>query len=425
MRFLPRSSARTRPEFPTYRLYGVPAARVRLGERLTMVIETAEQRSPGIEQRAPNYVSYALFVIAAGVLLALLYFGRPVFITAITAIIIALMLEPFVGLLVKLRLPRAVSAFVVCLVASLVLYFAGLAAWNQIVGLAGDAPVFRERFSVLINGISDRIQAAEDSAGRFILPEKVAAPPVVNRGTKRAKRDATPPPLLAAPGTIPEVRIHQDSRPIADFVFPRLRTVYDFVLMASFVPFLVYFMLSWRDHIYRTFLRFFEGDAERMAAERSLGGVAAMARAFVVGNFLIGILLTALSWAGFALIRLPYPFLVGVLSGFLSLIPYVGMPVALAPPVLASIAGGVPTTILLIASLIVLGLHLAAMNVLYPKLVGSRVHLNPLIVTFSLMFWGFLWDAPGLILAIPITAGLKAVCDNVPGLRAWGKFLGD
>jgi predicted PurR-regulated permease PerM len=46
-------------------------------------------------------------------------------------------------------------------------------------------------------------------------------------------------------------------------------------------------------------------------------------------------------------------------------------------------------------------------------------------VTFSLMFWGFLWDAPGLLLAIPLTAALKAVCDNVEGLRPFGKFLGD
>jgi predicted PurR-regulated permease PerM len=53
------------------------------------------------------------------------------------------------------------------------------------------------------------------------------------------------------------------------------------------------------------------------------------------------------------------------------------------------------------------------------------VHLNPLAVTFSLMIWGFMWDAAGLLLAIPMTAAFKAVCDNVKGLRAIGKFLGD
>jgi predicted PurR-regulated permease PerM len=78
-----------------------------------------------------------------------------------------------------------------------------------------------------------------------------------------------------------------------------------------------------------------------------------------------------------------------------------------------------------ILAAIVMLIHILALNLLYPKLVGSRVHLNPLVVTVALMFWGFLWDAAGLILAIPLTAGIKAVCDNVPGLRQYGRFLGD
>ena len=68
---------------------------------------------------------------------------------------------------------------------------------------------------------------------------------------------------------------------------------------------------------------------------------------------------------------------------------------------------------------IVAVLHLFALNLLYPKIVGSRVHLNPLVVTFSLMMWGFIWDAPGLLLAIPLTAGIKAVCDNVKGAASF------
>src|SRR5205823_2712117 len=130
-----------------------------------------------------------------------------------------------------------------------------------------------------------------------------------------------------------------------------LHTVYEFLLMSSFVPFLVYFMLSWGEHMHRSFLRLFDG-SDRLAAARSLQGVAEMARAFVVGNFLIGVLLAAVSWGAFALIRIPYPFLVGTLSGFLSLIPYVGMPVALIPPVLAALAGGQKGSVIFFAVLI-------------------------------------------------------------------------
>jgi len=134
--------------------------------------------------------------------------------------------------------------------------------------------------------------------------------------------------------------------------------------------------------------------------------------------------LAIFSSAMFYFIQIPYPFLVGPLSGVLSLVPYVGLPLAMAPPLFAALGPNrVPTYVLVIVSVSLL--HLIAMNLLYPKVVGSRVHLNPLVVTFSLMLWGFLWDAPGLLLAIPLTAGLKAVCDNVKELRPIGKFLGD
>jgi predicted PurR-regulated permease PerM len=372
---------------------------------------------------------YALPVIAAGVVVAILYLGRVFFITAFFAVIIALILEPLVGLLARARLPRPIATFIVGTVALLVLYFGGLAAYTQLSGLVGDAPEFQQRLGALITGITDKIQDVEDRTLHMLVPVRkppepaAPVPPPVTR-VQRRSRKAEPSPVPLTPGPIQEVRIHDDRNPIGDYIYERLGTVYEFLLMASFVPFLVYFMLSWRDHIYRSFLRFFEGP-DRMAAARSLEGVAEIARAFVVGNFMIGVLLALVSWAAFTIIRIPYPFLVGSLSGSLSLVPYIGLPLALIPPILAALAGGSSSSVGLLAFLVVVVLHLTAMNVLYPKLVGARVHLNPLVVTFSLMFWGFLWGAAGLLLAIPITAGIKAVCDNVTELRPWGRFLGD
>jgi predicted PurR-regulated permease PerM len=144
-----------------------------------------------------------------------------------------------------------------------------------------------------------------------------------------------------------------------------------------------------------------------------------------VGNFVLGLLLAGASTLVFWLFNLPYPLLVGPLSGFLSLVPYVGMPLALLPPMLAALGvfDTLPPYFLLLS--IVAVFHLLAMNLLYPKIVGPRVHLNPLVVTVALMFWSVLWGAAGLVLAIPMTAAIKAVCDNVTSLQPYGRFLGD
>jgi predicted PurR-regulated permease PerM len=313
-----------------------------------------------------------------------------------------------------------------------------MGAWSQFAAIYADLPKYGERIGDLVDEVRQRVQATEEQTLRMIVPARQRQKEEEDRQraqalaqAKKNRRAQAPPPaavspVVPAPGSpaaIPEVRIHEESTPIGDYIAARLNSFYQIILMISFIPFLVYFMLSWRDHINRSFLQFFHGE-DRLVATRSLQGIAEMVRAFVVGNFLLGLLLAVISSIVFWLMHLPYPLLVGPVSGFLSLVPYVGLPMAMLPPLFAALAiNHLPTYLLVMSTVAVL--HLIALNLLYPKIVGSRVHLNPLVVTFSLMIWGFLWDAPGLLLAIPLTAALKAVCDNVKGLRPIGKFLGD
>jgi predicted PurR-regulated permease PerM len=69
-------------------------------------------------------------------------------------------------------------------------------------------------------------------------------------------------------------------------------------------------------------------------------------------------------------------------------------------------------------------LHLITANLLFPAMVGRRVHLNALAVTVALLFWGWIWGGAGLILAIPITATIKVLCDNIENLQPVGRWLG-
>ena len=75
--------------------------------------------------------------------------------------------------------------------------------------------------------------------------------------------------------------------------------------------------------------------------------------------------------------------------------------------------------------LTVLGLHVISMNVLYPKILGKRLQLNPLLVTIALLIWGWIWGAMGLVLAVPIMGTIKIICDHVSSLRAIGDWMGD
>jgi predicted PurR-regulated permease PerM len=368
-------------------------------------------------------------ILALGAAITLLYYGRVFFITVIIASMIAFLLDPMVVFFMRLRLPRGLASFVVCSIGLLFLYLAGLGLYMESLSIVDDLPAYGQRINQLVESGAARMERFENGIYQALMPKRLQQPTPAPQNEpqdaasagkgRRKKAEPAPPPAPA----VQEVHIQAEPTPIFAYVYTYLREYYGTLLMASFVPFLVYFLLSWRDHLRSRYLFLFE-DENRRAASEAWSGVGDMVRAYVIGNFLLGILLSVASALLFASVRLPYWPLVAPVSGFLSLVPYLGLPLAMIPPLVAALPGGSPTLYLFLTVSVAM-LHLLALNLMYPKFVGARVHLNPLAVTVALMFWGMLWGAIGLVLAIPITAGFKAVCDNVASLQPYGRLLGD
>jgi predicted PurR-regulated permease PerM len=372
----------------------------------------------------------ALRILAFAAVIALLYFGRIFLITLLIAVMLAFMLEPGVRLVMKLRMPRGLASLIVCSIALFCLYLVGLGVYTEVSALIDDLPAYSDRVSQLADQAATRVDEIEKNTYELIVPKRYRdqAPPP-SQGPRQPvvgakRRGKLPEPAPSPPPAIPEVRIHREQTPLWSYAYSYMKSIYDIALMTSFVPFLVYFMLSWRDHLRRSYLYMFDA-SDRQVAGRSWQRVAEVARGYVIGNAILGVLLGVASAVFFIIIELPYAMLAGAVSGFLSLVPYVGVPLAIIPPVIAALPKFTSPSIYILIAVVVALLHLVALNLLYPKLVGSRVHLNPLAVTIALMFWGTMWGGIGLLLAIPVTAGLKAVCDNTPRLAAWGKLLGD
>ena len=375
----------------------------------------------------PKSIRVGLGVLALGALIALLYFGRVFFITVIIASMIAFLLDPVVLLFMRIRFPRGLASFTVCSIGLIFLYFAGLGLYTESLVMLDDLPAYGERINELVDNAAARVDRFEGNIYKSLVPKRFQdlppqelPAPVSTRGKHKQTTPVQPP----QPPAIQEVRVHPEPTSMVTYISNYLSSFYNVVLMASFVPFLVYFLLSWRDHLRSRFLLLFDGE-DRYAAERAWGGVGEMVRAYVIGNFMLGLVLSLASAILFASVKLPYWLVVAPLSGFLSLVPYIGLPLAMLPPLIAALPAKPQTTVYVFIIASVALLHLLALNLLYPKFVGARVHLNPLVVTVALMFWGMLWGGIGLLLAIPLTAAIKAVCDNVSTLQPYGRLLGD
>lgn len=382
--------------------------------------------TPPIASQKTLNIAFTLVSIAAVVML--LYFGRLFFITLIISSAFAVILDPLVMTIMRVKISRPMASGTI-FIALLGVYLLGVVLYGQVATLSRDLPTYSSRVYELLNKAATKFEEVEQSAVEKIVPQRVREQEqqIQERPQEAAKarrQRAGLPVMPPAPPAIQEVRIHTEPTPAISYVYGYFSQYYAVLLMASFVPFLVYFMLSWRDHFRKSFLQFFK-DEHRHAAGKSWESVAEITRAFVLGNFILGVLLGAVSAICFFFLRVPYWPLIGLISGFLSLAPYVGLPLAMLPPVMAALAIPNKFTVILTVGGVAALLHVIALNLVYPKLVGRRVHLNPLSVTVALMFWGSLWGGIGLVLAVPITAAFKSVCDNVPSLQAYGRLMGD
>jgi predicted PurR-regulated permease PerM len=335
-------------------------------------------------------------IIALGIVFAFLYWASSIVMTLLLAVLLAYFLDPVVNVLAKLHIPRSIGAL-----------FA-LLAMTSIVGGLGYLLVIRAdqfvadwpRYStVLRNDITvlDRKLAVFEKQVEAIAPQE-------EKGR---------PPL----------RVAETTRPVRDFLFRGVGSLYSVLMVGTFLPFMVFFMLAAKPRIWQATMELFPVD-ERARVREALEQVSVVLRSYVAGNALVALILILTSWGFFMAIHLENPLLLGCVSGLLNLVPYLGAPLAWLPPFLVGITQWNSIGPFVGVATMLSGLHIFGLNVLMPALVGRRVHLNALAVTISLLFWGWLWGAVGLILAIPITATIKVICDHVEGFEPAGRWLG-
>jgi len=107
----------------------------------------------------------------------------------------------------------------------------------------------------------------------------------------------------------------------------------------------------------------------------------------------------------------------GFLTFLLNYIPNVGSFIATAFPVFIALFQFDSIWPAFWILLILISIQMVMGNLIEPRLMGHGLGLSPLVVLFFLFFWGWLWGMPGMILAVPIAAIVKIICDNIPELR--------
>jgi AI-2 transport protein TqsA len=121
----------------------------------------------------------------------------------------------------------------------------------------------------------------------------------------------------------------------------------------------------------------------------------------------------------------PYPLMWGVLTFAGNFIPYVGGLIAFAFPVLLALLELEPTWHTGAVALLLILIQVAINNFVEPTLTGRAVDLSPLMTLIALSFWGLCWGLTGMLLAVPLTAVLKIVWENLPFTRPFAILMAE
>ena len=154
----------------------------------------------------------------------------------------------------------------------------------------------------------------------------------------------------------------------------------------------------------------------------ALASMAEAVRSYLVWRTLVNIGLGLFLGLVYSLMGLRQPWTWALLTAVLCYVPYIGTIIAGIPPILDALIYLSPwhAAVILVFYTIVVTVE---GYLIVPLVMGRSMDLNATTVMIACLFWDLVWGFPGLFLAMPIMAGIRAICLHTPGLKAWAYLM--
>ena len=341
--------------------------------------------------------------------IALLWWAQAVLIPVVMSILVSNALEPAVARLEKWGVPRLIGVPVL-----LIALAAGSTA--AIYPLRGQAITFANRLPEATRKITRAIQQQASDALNPVAKVREAATEI-----ERATAAGTP---NRRPGDAAPVRIEEPSFRVNEWLSHGSYGAFELAAQLFAIACLVYYLLAAGDSFKRKFVRIVGPSlSNKKITVQILAEIDRQIARFLWARAVASILVGAAMWLVLSALGVEEPGVWAMLAALLFPIPVVGhVVVTLA----AAVAGFVQFNSLAMAGAVggATGL-IAALegNWLTPWMMSRVGDMNAVAVFVSLMFWGWLWGIWGLLLAVPITASIKVVCERVEDLNPVAEIL--
>ncbi len=336
-----------------------------------------------------NWLLAMLGIIALGTILVVM---QSVILPLVVAVFLSYIFKPIVVFLVARRIPNAVALIIVFIVIAALFFGLGSIVYASVNSFVREFPKYQERLTVMLEQSS-------------VLVESLAA---------RAGIDTT--------GMKPSDLV--DVSALGSFVSSGAGSFLSFLSSFVMVMLLMFFILAASgEFIAKITVAFTRGQSFAFASV--IRDIDTRMRQYLIAKTLISLLDAGLTTATLLIFGVDFALLWGLLTFLFNFIPSIGSLVAVVFPFIFALLQFDTLTIPLLVLFILGALQGGVGNIIEPRFMASRLDLSPLLVLVSLLFWGWMWGAGGMILSVPIMSAIKIVCESVEVLNPVAVLMGN
>ena len=340
----------------------------------------------------PFYAKLAFTLISVLAILALLYVAQGIIVPILIAMLFAILLRPLNAFLQrKFKLPHVIATILSVLL--MVVIVVGIVTFisMQVAEIANDWSTIKRNFGIHVANIQEMVR------------EKFNLSPLEQ---KNMIEDAT------------------GDKKGSSLIGSTLMSFSDTFVNLLLIPIYTFLLLLYRTHFMKFFAKLFPSQHHDTMHD-IMCQVKISVQSYIVGLLFQMISVSILTTTGFMIVGLEYAILLGVLTGILNLIPYIGILIAGALSIVASLTASPDLSVVVGVVIVIAVTQLIDNNLIVPLIISSKVQINAFVSIVGIIIGGAIAGVAGMFLAIPLIAILKVIFDRITPLKPWGYLMGD
>jgi predicted PurR-regulated permease PerM len=327
-----------------------------------------------------------------------MYFAAALIMPIVLALLLSLAFSPVTSFLERFRVPRAVGAMLVMLTVAAVMAAGVYSLASPAAKWLEKAPSELQKMEYKLAWVKEPIRKIE--------------------ATREQIED------LASAGDTESAAAAEASQPSFSLINAVLTRTPDVLFGIAVMLILLFFLLASGDAFLKKLVRIAPSLRDKKRVVETARDIQQHVSVYLGTITLINIGVGVVVSMGMYALDMPNPILWGTLTAVLNFIPYLGVAISIVVVTFASLLTFETLGQVLLPPTLIFAVNVVEGQFLTPIVTGRRLALSPVAIFISLVVLGWMWGIVGVLIAVPVLATIKLVCDQIEPLSSIATLLG-